>query len=115
MIDGCSSARVIPRPSRNESNRSSAETWMGLSVLFAGFESLAAGIGAGFVSFGIASVVYPDIPASFVGFWMSLIVAVAVSLLTQLSSPPKPLTDADGKPMQLDDRLGTLPLLRRVD
>jgi Na+/proline symporter len=72
------------------------------------------GIGAGFAAFGISSIAFPDIPASFVGFWASLVVAVAVSLATQKVSPPKPLTDASSEPMQLDDRLGTLPLFRRT-
>jgi solute:Na+ symporter, SSS family len=72
------------------------------------------GIGAGFTAFGIANVLYPDIPASFVGFWTSLVVAVIVSLSTQRMSPPSPLTNADGEPMDLNDRLGTLPLFRRI-
>jgi Na+/proline symporter len=73
------------------------------------------GIGAGFASFGIMEFLYPEIPASFVGFWMSLVVATVVSLLTQKSDPPKVLTNANGDPMQLSDRLGTLPLIRRSD
>jgi hypothetical protein len=60
-------------------------------------------------------VIYPEIPASFAGFWMSLIVAVAVSLLTQRKDPPRKLTNADGEAMDLSDRLGTLPLFRRAD
>jgi Na+/proline symporter len=73
------------------------------------------GIFAGFTAFGVASVMYPDIPASFVGFWTSLVVAIAVSLLSQKSDAAKVLTNADGKAMDLGDRLGTLPLFRRLD
>ena len=73
------------------------------------------GIGAGFAAFAATSVMYPDVPASFVGFWTSLVAAVVVSLLTQQSDPAKALTNADGEAMDLDDRLGTLPLFRRVD
>ncbi len=73
------------------------------------------GIGAGFAAFAATSVIYPDVPASFVGFWTSLVVAVLVSLLTQQSDPAKVLTNADGEAMDLNDRLGTLPLFRRVD
>jgi Na+/proline symporter len=40
---------------------------------------------------------------------------ITVSLLTQQSDKPKPLTMADGQPLELTDRLGTLPLFRRVD
>lgn len=73
------------------------------------------GIGAGFVAFAAISVMYPDIPASFVGFWVSLVVAVIVSLLTQRSDMPKALTNASGDTLELSDRLGTLPLFRRAD
>ena len=73
------------------------------------------GIGAGFVTFATVKVLLPDIPASFAGFWVSLLVAVVVSLLTQSVSPPKPLTNAAGETLDTRDRLGTLPLLRRID
>jgi len=70
------------------------------------------GIAAGFVTFVTLKLMYPDFPASFVGFWVSLIVAVVVSLLTQKTDPPRPLTNAEGEPMDLSSRLGTLPLFR---
>lgn len=73
------------------------------------------GIGAGFTAFALVRLLFPGIPASFVGFWTSLVVAIIVSLLTQKSDPPRALTNADGQPMDLGDRLGTLPLLRRVE
>jgi SSS family transporter len=73
------------------------------------------GIGAGFVTFATIKVMYPEIPADFVGFWVSLIVAVVVSLLTRKSDPPKALSNADGEAMDLGNRIGTLPLFRRVD
>lgn len=73
------------------------------------------GIGAGFAAFAAVSMLYPDFPASFVGFWVSLVVAVVVSLVTQQLDQPKVLTNANGEAMDLSDRLGTLPLFRRVD
>ncbi len=73
------------------------------------------GIGAGFTAFAAISWMYPEIPASFVGFWTSLVVAVVVSLLTQKSDPSKTLTNADGEAMDLRDRLGTLPLFHKID
>lgn len=73
------------------------------------------GIVAGFATFALSSIVFPDIPASFVGFWSSLIAAVLVSLMTQQNSPPRLLTDAEGTPLDLSDRLGTLPLFRRKE
>jgi len=73
------------------------------------------GIGAGFATFALFGVTYPEIPASFVAFWVSLVVAVVVSLLTQQSDRPKILTKANGDAMNLNDRLGTLPLFRRIE
>jgi len=73
------------------------------------------GIAAGFGIFIALKFLYPEVAADFAGFWTSLIVSVTVSLLTQRRDPPKPLTNADGEPMDLSNRLGTLPLLRRLD
>ena len=73
------------------------------------------GIGAGFAAFATVSVIYPELPASFVGFWVSLVVAVIASLATQKADPPKVLTNSDGEAMVLSDRLGTLPLFRHTD
>ena len=71
------------------------------------------GIGAGFAVFVLAKIFYPELPADFAGFIVSLVVAVAVSLLTQRSDAPKSLTNADGEAMDLSNRLGTLPLFHR--
>jgi SSS family transporter len=68
------------------------------------------GIGAGFACFALVEWLYPAFPASFAGFWVSLVVAIAVSLLTQDRDAPRPLTTADGDALDLNDRLGTLPL-----
>ena len=70
------------------------------------------GIFAGFTTFGVLTIALPEVPADFAGFWASLVVAVLVSLATQQSSPPRLLTDVDGQPLDLHDRMGTLPLLR---
>jgi SSS family transporter len=74
-----------------------------------------AGIVGGLMTLIIASSLWPDLPASFIAFCVSLPTAVIVSLLTQGSHPPMPLRDIDGEPLDLKQRLGTLPLLRRVD
>ncbi len=73
------------------------------------------GIGAGFTAFGATSILFPELPASFVGFWTSLVFAVAVSLLTQKTDTPKALTKADGETLDTSDRLGTLPFFRRIE
>jgi Na+/proline symporter len=71
------------------------------------------GIAAGFTTFVAIKVMFPEFPASFVGFLVSISVAMIVSLLTQNSDRPVPLTDADGEQLELSNRLGTLPLFRR--
>jgi len=73
-----------------------------------------AGIAAGFASFLFFTFMYPNVAASFVGFWVSLLVAISVSLLTRRRDEPRPLTDAAGDTLKLQDRLGTLSLFRRV-
>lgn len=72
------------------------------------------GIAAGFAVFVALKLLAPGVSADFAGWVTSLVVCVVVSLTTQQSSPPKPLTSADGKPMDLGKRLGTLPLFRRA-
>lgn len=49
---------------------------------------------------------YPDLPAELVGLAASVGTLVAISLATQKSSPPRPLTDRDGKEIALSNRLG---------
>jgi solute:Na+ symporter, SSS family len=71
------------------------------------------GIFAGFITFGSLKFAFPELPADFVGFWVSLFVSVVVSLATQERSPARLLTDVDGQAMNLEDRMGTLPLIRR--
>ena len=44
-----------------------------------------------------------------------LITMLVVTPLTQKSDPPTELLDGDGNKVELKDRLGTLPLFRRVD
>jgi hypothetical protein len=72
-------------------------------------------MGCGWALFAYLKFIDADVSASFMGFWVSLVMAVMVSLLTQKSSAPRPLTSADGKPLDLSDRLGTLPLFKKVD
>ncbi|MFT5140100.1 MAG: SSS family solute:Na+ symporter [Lysobacterales bacterium] len=73
------------------------------------------GIASGFTVFAVMKFIEADFSASFAGFYVSLIVAVTVSLTTQNISPPRPLTMADGEPLDLENRFGTLPLFKRID
>lgn len=54
---------------------------------------------------------FPDIAAGVSGTAASLIAMIVVSLLTQKSHPPRPLTDIDDKVMEFKGRLGVLPPL----
>jgi SSS family solute:Na+ symporter len=73
------------------------------------------GIAGGLITLVVAKSLWPDLPASFIAFCVSLPTAVIVSLLTQRSHPPMSLTDIDDEPLDLNKRLGTLPLFRRID
>lgn len=44
-------------------------------------------------------------------FVISVVLMIVVSLLTQKAAPPLPLTDVDGQPLALDNRLGLVSLL----
>jgi Na+/proline symporter len=57
----------------------------------------------------------PDLPGDLLGFLTALITLLVVTPLTQRQNPPRPLVDGDGKPVELTDRLGILPLFRRVE
>lgn len=72
-----------------------------------------AGMGGGLISWSIAGVLDSSIPPDMIGFGASLVCMVAVSLATQKVCPPRPLTDIDGRPVALADRLGTLRGARR--
>jgi sodium/proline symporter len=63
-----------------------------------------AGIGAWIVT----SIYYPNLPGDFIGLGVSLITMLIAVPLTQTIDPPRPLVDADGNPVELDNRLGVL-------
>ena len=48
------------------------------------------------------------VPPDLIGFAVSLVVMVTVTLSTQGVSPPRPLTDVEGHVVPLRDRLGFL-------
>ena len=56
----------------------------------------------------------PSLPADFMGLAASLVTMLIVTPLTQKFDPPRPLLDADGKPVNMADRLGTLPLFKQA-
>jgi Na+/proline symporter len=56
----------------------------------------------------------PNLPADFIGLAASIVTMLIVTPLTQKIDPPRDLRDSDGHPMEMKNRLGTLPLLQRV-
>lgn len=72
--------------------------------------AMAAGLTAWIVTLACA----PGLPADFIGLGASLATMLIVTPLTQQSDPPRPLVDADGKPVEFRDRLGILPLFRHA-
>lgn len=66
------------------------------------------GIFSGLGTWLIADAIGTEFPPDFIGFGVSLVVMVVITLLTQKLDPPRPLTDYDGNSLVLKDRLGTL-------
>jgi SSS family transporter len=58
------------------------------------------GMAAGLVTWIITLQLWPALPADFMGLGASLVMMVAVSLLTQQLDPPRPLADSDGNPVR---------------
>jgi Na+/proline symporter len=66
-----------------------------------------AGIAGGLTGWSIAGAMHSSVPPDMIGFVVSLVSMVMVTLLTQKIDPPRPLTDCDGNAIALDRRLGT--------
>jgi Na+/proline symporter len=66
------------------------------------------GMAGGLLGWLVARTMDSTIPPDLIGFCVSLVGMVAVTLATQQINPPKPLTDADGHAVELKHRLGTL-------
>ena len=56
----------------------------------------------------------PDMAGDLLGMIVGLITMLVVTPLTQEFDPPKPVLNGDGEEIELRNRLGTLPLFRRV-
>ncbi len=73
-----------------------------------------AAIGFGVGGWVTASFLESTYPPDLIGFCVSLLAMVVVTLLTQTFDPPRPLTDYDGSPLELKDRFGRLGLRLRA-
>lgn len=67
----------------------------------------------GVVAWQTTMFVAPDLPGDLIGFIAGLFTMLVVTPLTQKFDPPRPLVDGDGNPIDMSDRLGTLPLFKR--
>jgi len=73
-----------------------------------------AAMAAGFITWAITSQLAPHLPGDFLGLIACLLTLLVVTPLTQKFDPPRPALNSDGEEVELKDRLGTLPLFRRV-
>lgn len=69
---------------------------------------------AGFITLNLFYFLVPDLPADLLGMLAGLVTLLVVTPLTQKFDPPRSLRDCDGQPVAMRDRLGVLPLFRRV-
>jgi len=65
------------------------------------------GILGGLLGWGGAALAGSTFPPDLIGFGVSLVAMVSISLMTQKACPPRPLTDIDGAAVALDNRLVT--------
>jgi SSS family solute:Na+ symporter len=68
----------------------------------------------GFITWAVAQFVAPEYPGDLLGMLACLITLVVVTSLTQKFDPPRPVLNNEGEEVELTNRLGTLPLFRRV-
>ena len=74
-----------------------------------------AGMVAGFIVWITAYLYAPQYPADLLGMLACLVTVLIVTPLTQASDPPRPVRNNLGEPVEMKDRLGVLPLFRKVD
>jgi hypothetical protein len=69
----------------------------------------------GFLTWMSAILFVPEVAGDMLGMLIALITMLIVTPLTQKIDPPNPILNGDGQEIELKNRLGTLPLFRRVD
>ena len=73
-----------------------------------------ASMAVGFLTWFLAILYAPGFPGDLLGLLTGLVAMLIVTALTQNFDPPVPLRNSDGEEVEMKDRLGTLPLFRRV-
>ena len=74
-----------------------------------------ASMAMGCLTWMLAILFAPDLAGDLIGMIVGLITMIIVTSCTQKSDPPNPVLNGDGEEVELKDRLGTLPLFRRVN
>jgi Na+/proline symporter len=85
--------------------------WWPLANRSGALASMAAGFSVWFATILLA----PDLPGDLLGLLAGLVAMLIVSPLTQKMDPAKLLLNGDGEEVEFKDRLGVLPLFRRMD
>lgn len=73
-----------------------------------------ASMAMGFSTWMSALPFAPELAGDMLGMLTGLITMLIVTPLTQKIDPPKSILNSDGQEIELKNRLGTLPLFRRV-
>jgi len=74
-----------------------------------------ASMAVGITSWLTTLMLWPELPADFMGLAASLVTMLVVTPLTQRFDPPRELRDSDGGTIEMTDRLGVLPLFKQHD
>jgi SSS family transporter len=74
-----------------------------------------ASMAVGFLTWFLAIALESELPGDLLGLMTGLITMLVVTPLTQKMDPPTRLLNSDGEEVEMKDRLGTLPLFRRID
>lgn len=74
-----------------------------------------ASMAAGFVAWYSALLLAPQLPGDLLGLGTCLVTMLVVTPLTQTFDPPRPARNNLGEAVELNNRLGILPLFRRVE
>jgi SSS family transporter len=69
----------------------------------------------GFLTWLVAIQAAPEFPGDLLGLFTSMVTMLVVSTVTQKQNPPESLRNSDGEEVVMTNRLGVLPLFRRLD
>jgi SSS family transporter len=73
-----------------------------------------AGMSAGFATWAATAYFAPELPGDLLGLLACLVTLLVVTPLTQRLDPPRPPRNSQGEIVELKNRLGVLPLFRKV-